>query len=280
MPASPPFWKNMPFVPKGPAVPVLRLDGIIGSAGRFRQGMTLSTLAGPIERAFSIKTAPAVALVINSPGGSPTQSDLIFRRIRALAEEKEKRVIAFAEDVAASGGYWLAMAADEIYAMETSMIGSIGAVMAGFGFPGLIEKIGVDRRLYTAGEHKARLDAFRPESSDDREKIDDLLGQLHGIFKTLVKERRGERLKATQKKAFSGDVWLGGEAKKMGLIDGLGDTRTILREKYGEDVRLKVITPGENWLKRRLGMDSRRSDWPESIIEALEGRALWARYGL
>lgn len=274
--------KRLPFLKTGPVVPVLRMTGVIGDVGRFRRGMTMANMATPLHQAFSIR-GPAVALVINSPGGSPTQSDLIFQRIRALAEEKEKKVYVFAEDLAASGGYMIALAGDEIYATETSLVGSIGVISGGFGFPGLLEKLGVERRIYTAGENKARLDPFKPEDPDDLKRLEEIQTNVHDFIKNMVKERRGERLKGTQKKVFSGDVWVGNEAVKLGLIDGIGEVRGVLREKYGKDVRLKLIEPKGGWLGRRLGrlaVGGRPDDWSDQLMGTLETRALWGRYGL
>ena len=276
-----PIVNRLPGVRGGTLVPVVRLHGVIGDAGRFRRGLTIASTATVLHRAFAIP-GPAVALSINSPGGSPAQSDLIARRIRALAEEKKKKVYAFVEDVAASGGYWLATAADEIYAVESSFIGSIGVISGGFGFPELIAKLGVERRLYTAGEHKVRLDPFSAENPDDRAWLEKLQKDVHGFFKDRVKTSRGKRLKATQKKAFSGDVWLGPEALEMGLIDGIGDMRGICREKFGKDVVLKLIEGKTGFVSRLLGRSQGglTPDLAESAIAALEERALWSRYGL
>jgi signal peptide peptidase SppA len=276
-----PFLNKLPWVKSPLVIPVVRLQGVIGEGGRLRQGLSIASTAGLLHKAFSMP-GPAVALSINSPGGSPAQSDLIGRRIRALAQEKEKTVYAFAEDVAASGGYWLAVAADEVYALETSIVGSIGVVSGGFGFTGLIEKLGVERRLYTAGEAKARLDPFSPEKADDVKWLAALHRDMHAIFKETVKARRGERLKATQKKTFSGDVWLGREALEMGLIDGIGDVKGVMTEKFGKDVKLKLIEAKTGMVSRLLGRarGGPPAGWAEEAIAALEARALWSRFGL
>lgn len=276
-----PFLNRLPWVKTPMVIPVVRLHGVIGGGGRFRQGLSIASTAGILHKAFSMP-GPAVALAINSPGGSPAQSDLIGRRIRALAEEKGKTVYAFTEDVAASGGYWLAVAADEIYALETSIVGSIGVVSGGFGFTGLIEKLGVERRLHTAGEAKARLDPFSPEKADDVAWLTALQRDLHAIFKETVKARRGERLKATQKKTFSGDVWLGREALEMGLVDGIGDVKGVMTEKFGKDVKLKLIEARTGMVGRLLGRSQGAlpPGWAEEALGALEARALWSRFGL
>jgi signal peptide peptidase SppA len=275
-----PFVNRLPWVKTPPVIPVVRLHGVIGEGGRFRQGLTIASTAGLLQKAFSMP-GPAVALAINSPGGSPAQSDLIGRRIRALAKEKEKTVYAFAEDVAASGGYWLAVAADEIYALETSIVGSIGVVSGGFGFTGLIEKLGVERRLYTAGDNKARLDPFSPEKEDDVAWLAALHRDMHAIFKDTVTARRGDRLKVTGK-TFSGDVWLGREALEMGLIDGIGDVKAVMTEKFGKAVKLKLIEAKTGMVSRLLGRSQGAlpAGWAQDAIAALEARALWSRFGL
>ncbi len=267
-----------------PVVPVLKLAGVIGEGGRFRQGgLSLGDLAESIDRAFENDKAEAVALIVNSPGGSPVQSDLIAKRIRLLAAEKEKPVIAFCEDAAASGGYWLACAADEIYAADASVVGSIGVISAGFGFTDLIEKIGVQRRVYTAGDSKSQLDPFQPENEGDIRRLKALQKNIHGQFTGWVKERRGERLKASDKKLFSGEFWTGQQALELGLVDGLGEIRTICREKFGEEVQLPLVTPRKSWIQKRLGLDSRRSGLdgvPDALLAAAEHRAWWGRLGL
>lgn len=262
----------------GPLVNVLRLDGVIGrTSGPRRGGMTLSDLAETIERAFKGPQVKAVALAINSPGGSPVQSALIATRIRTLAAENDVPVFAFCEDVAASGGYWLACAADEIYADPASIVGSIGVVFAGFGFPEMLEKMGVERRIHTAGEKKAILDPFKDEDQDDVEILKDLQADIHEQFKAHVRGRRGDKLQAGEDVLFSGEFWTGNRAHGMGLVDGLGDLRTVMRERYGEKVRLKVVGRRRGWLEKRFGM---RTDWAGDLIGAVEARSLWARFGL
>lgn len=262
----------------GPRVSVLRLDGVIGRHGGLRRGgLTLSDLAEPIENAFKVSRLSAVALAINSPGGSPVQSALIATRIRALAAEKEVPVYAFCEDVAASGGYWLACAADEIYAESASIIGSIGVVSAGFGFPEMLARIGVERRVHTAGAKKAILDPFQPEDPDEVAHLKEIQADVHDQFKDHVRDRRGDRLKAEEETLFSGEFWTGKRSLELGLIDGIGDLRTVMREKFGEKVRLKAVTRRRGFLERRLGM---RAAWAEELIAAADARALWARYGL
>lgn len=261
-----------------PLVNVLRLDGVIGrTSGPRRGGMALSDMAESIERAFKGPNLSAVALAINSPGGSPVQSALIATRIRALAAENDVPVVAFCEDVAASGGYWLACAADEIYADPASIVGSIGVVYAGFGFPELLAKIGVQRRVHTAGEKKAILDPFQDEDQDDVELLKELQTDIHEQFKAHVRDRRGDKLQADEDVLFSGEFWTGTRAQGLGLVDGLGDLRTVMRERYGEKVRLKVVTRRRGWLEKRLGM---RNDWAGDLIGAVEDRSLWARFGL
>jgi signal peptide peptidase SppA len=267
-----------------PVVPVVRLSGPIGAVMPLRTGLAMSSVAPLLERAFSVPGARAVALVINSPGGSAAQSHLIFKRIRALAEEKKLPVIAFVEDAAASGGYMIACAADEIYADPASIVGSIGVVSASFGFHELIERIGIERRVHTAGKSKAMLDPFRPENPEDVVRLKGLQRQIHDVFAGLVRDRRGEKLNDSYDDLFSGAFWVGAEALDLGLVDGLGDIRTILRQRFGEKVRFRMIEPARPPLlgrllgRRSLGQSSLID--PGEIVGALEERAAWARLGL
>jgi signal peptide peptidase SppA len=281
-----------PILPKRlrgvPIVPVVRLAGIIGFSTPLKPGLTLATVARPLERAFNMRRARAVALVINSPGGSAVQSHLIYRRIRQLAAENARPVIAFAEDVAASGGYMIACAADEIFCDPSSIVGSIGVVGASFGFTKLMEKLGVDRRLYVAGEHKAMLDPFLPENPEDVERLKALQRDIHEDFIGLVKRSRGARLKGPEKTLFSGEYWTGSKAIELGLADGIGDLRATLRARFGDDVVTPLVAPVRGWFGRlqpgvgTTDLDGlpRPADFAEDIISALEARALWARYGL
>jgi signal peptide peptidase SppA len=274
-------------------VPVVRLNGVIGFSTPLKPGVTIAGMARPLERAFNVRNAQAVALVINSPGGSPVQSHLLYRRIRQLAEEKKRPVIAFVEDVGASGGYMVACAADEIICDVSSIVGSIGVVGGSFGFPKLMERLGIERRLYTAGEHKASLDPFLPENPDDVERLKALQQEIHQGFIDLVKQSRGARLKGPEKTLFSGEYWSGAKAIELGLADGIGDLRSTLRARFGDKVRTPLISAERSFFGRaRPGVGLRGFDWggfdPLShgaelaggIISALEARALWARYGL
>ena len=268
-----------------PLVNVLRLAGVIGPMGPVRSGLTMARLAAQIERAFAPKRLEAVALAINCPGGSPVQSALIAQRIRDLAEEKKVEVVAFTEDVAASGGYWLACAADKIYANESSIVGSIGVVSAGFGFPEAIKRFGIERRVHTSGERKVMLDPFHPEKPEDVERLKRLQAEIHESFKELVRKRRGERLKADEETLFSGEFWTGKRAQELGLVDGIGELRRVMRERYGDKVRLKVIEGPKAWWRRGASRGLGEL-LPESealaggLIAAVEERALWSRYGL
>ncbi len=272
--------------PDIPVVPVVRMSGVIGVAAPLRPGLMLATVARSLERAFSVKRARAVALVINSPGGSPTQSNLICRRIRQLAEEKKIPVIAFIEDVGASGGYMLACAADEIVCDQYSIVGSIGVVGGSFGFPKLMEKLGIERRIYTAGERKAMLDPFEPEKPEDVKRIKAIQKDIHERFIALVKERRGAKLHGTDKTLFSGEFWTAPKAIELGLVDSLGDLRSFLRERFGEKVRTPLIQAERGLFGRRVpGVNfaealARQPGLTDDLISALETRALWARYGL
>jgi signal peptide peptidase SppA len=270
-------------------VPVVRLSGLIGAVTPLRQGMTLAGLARVLERAFSFRNAKAVALLINSPGGSPVQSRQIYLRIRQLAADKKLPVLAFVEDVAASGGYMIACAADEIFCDPSSILGSIGVVGGSFGLQELIKKIGVERRLYTAGEHKAMLDPFLPEDPDDVRRLKAIQREIHAIFIALVKASRGTRLKGDEKVLFTGEYWAGDTAASLGLADAVGDLRSTLRARYGEKVLTPLIAPASGMLAGLLGrrapgagslaaMDA-AAGLPDELISALESRAIWAKYG-
>jgi signal peptide peptidase SppA len=271
-------------------VPVVRLSGLIGSVTPLRQGMSLATLARTLERAFAVKHARAVALVINSPGGSPVQSRQIYLRIRQLAAEKKVPVLAFVEDVAASGGYMIACAADEIFCDPSSILGSIGVVGGSFGLQDLIRKVGIERRLYTAGEHKAMLDPFLPENPDDVARLKAIQREIHAIFIALVKDSRRDRLKGADDTLFTGEYWVGETAISLGLADAIGDLRSTLRGRFGEKVLTPLIAPASGMLSGLFGRRSpgagalaameTASGWPDEIISALESRAIWARFGL
>lgn len=267
-----------------PVVAVVRLHGVIASGPAPLRGglLNLATLAGTIERAFSLPGVKAVALAVNSPGGSPVQSALIHDRIRQLATEKKVPVFAFAEDVAASGGYWLALAADEIYADANSIVGSIGVISAGFGFQDLIARFGIERRVHVQGDRKMLLDPFRPERPEDVVRLERLQQEIHQSFIDLVQARRRDKLVDPQANGlFSGDIFTGRRAVELGLIDGIGDLRGTLRQRFGEKVKLKLIGGGGGWLRRRLGLaGSDGGDLASSFVAAAEARALWSRYGL
>jgi serine protease SohB len=269
-----------------PVVPVVRLSGVIGVSTPLRPGLMISTAAKTLERAFSVGNARAVALLINSPGGSPSQSHLIYRRIRDLAAEKKIPVIAFVEDVGASGGYMLACAADEIICDQFSIVGSIGVVGGSFGFAKLMDKLGVERRLYTSGEHKAMLDPFLPEDAGDVKRLKAIQKDIHERFIALVKERRVGKLKGPDKTLFSGEFWTAGKAIEFGLADSIGDLRSVLRARYGEKLRMPLISSERSLFGRRLqgvGLAAVLAQQPglaDDLISALETRALWGRYGL
>jgi len=267
-----------------PVVPVVRLTGVVGFSTPLKPGLTLASIARTLDRVFAVRNAAAVALSINSPGGSPAQSHLIFRRIRELAEEKKRRVIAFVEDAAASGGYMIACAADEIIADPNSIVGSIGVVGGSFGFDKLIAKIGIERRLYTSGEHKAMLDPFLPENPGDVERLKSLQRDIHDDFIALVKSRRGDKLNGPENDLFSGEYWTGRRALGLGLIDAIGDLRSTLRARFGEKVFTPLVTAERGLFGRRVwgvgGSAFGQGGFAEDMISALEARALWARYGL
>ena len=270
-----------------PRVPVVRLSGTIGDTGALRRGLTLAGVAEPLDRAFNMPGIPAVAILINSPGGSPVQSALIANRIRDLAEENSVRVHAFCEDAAASGGYWLACAGDDIHAMDSSIVGSIGVVSAGFGFQDLIQRYGVERRVHASGERKVILDPFRAEDPDDVAHLESLQAEIHESFKDMVRERRKGRLNANEDTLFDGAFWTGKRAFELGLVDGVGDARAVLRGKYGKKTKLIPVAAGGGWLRRgkgvaglSTGMAGWPPDWAGDLLGAAEERALWQRLGL
>jgi signal peptide peptidase SppA len=268
-------------------VPVVRLSGLIGAVTPLRPGMSLAGVARTLERAFSVKGAKAIALVINSPGGSPVQSRQIYLRVRQLAAEKKLPVLVFVEDVAASGGYMIACAGDEIFCDPSSILGSIGVVGGSFGFQELIKKVGVERRLYTAGAHKAMLDPFLPENPEDVVRVKALQREIHAIFIALVKQSRGARLKGADDVLFNGEYWAGETSVSLGLADAIGDLRSTLRARYGEKVLTPVIAPSSGMLSSLFGRRSAGTlaalegtpSLPEELISALESRAIWAKFG-
>ena len=274
-----------PFT-RGAIVPVIRFTGPIGIATPLRPGVSMATYASVIEKAFTLSKLPSVAILINSPGGSPVQSNLLFRRIRQFAEEKQKRVYVFCEDVTASGGYFLAIAGDEIYADPSSIVGSIGVISQGFGFVEAIRKLGVERRVYTSGVSKSILDPFQPEKAEDIARLKALQADVHDMFISLVKERRAGKLKGADDELFSGAFWSGPKAVELGLVDGLGDVRSKMRDLHGKDVKLKVVAPERPGLlgrARRLAAEEAVAPpglaIADDLLSAIETRALWSRFG-
>jgi serine protease SohB len=268
-------------------IPVVRLSGTIMAGGsQFRPALNLASIGQALDKAFSMKDAPAIAIVVNSPGGSPVQSRMIYNRIRDLAVEKNKKVLVFVEDVAASGGYMIALAGDEIIADPTSIVGSIGVVSGGFGFPELLKKIGVERRVYTAGSNKAILDPFQPEKEKDIEYLKSLQLEIHTIFIDMVRERRAGRIKAEDDTVFSGLFWTGTRGLQLGLIDGLGDMRQELKKRFGEKTKLELVSSGRSLFGKKAasiglpGFDSIAAGLVSGLAEAAEEKALWSRYGL
>ncbi len=263
-------------------IPVIRLHGtIMPGGGQLRPTLSLASTAGLLEKAFAFKDAPAIAISINSPGGSPVQSRLIYRRIRDLATEKNKQVLVFVEDVAASGGYMIAVAGDEIIADPSSIVGSIGVVSASFGFPELMKKIGVERRVHTAGQNKAVLDPFKPEKKEDIERLKALQLEVHETFIDIVKERRGSKL-SDDPDLFTGLFWTGKKGLSLGLVDSLGDMRSVLKDRFGAKTELKLVTAPRGFFGRRLGVfGSELSHGAAAgLMDAAEDRAIWARFGL
>jgi signal peptide peptidase SppA len=264
-----------------PTVTVVRLSGTIGIGTPLRPALTLPSVNDALERAFRRKGIAAVALVVNSPGGSAAQSSLIASRIRRLADEHKVKTLAFVEDIAASGGYWLSLAADEIYADKNSIVGSIGVVAATFGFVDAMKKVGVERRVYTAGKNKVILDPFLPEKSEDVTRLQDLQADVHETFKQAVRDSRGARLKESDD-LFSGAFWSGGRALDLGLIDGLGEMHAVLKQRFGDKTEIIEVPKPGGWLQRRLGGFSAEAgaSVAAGVVDELEVRALWARFGL
>ena len=263
------------FFKKKKIIAHIKLNGVIGNAGKFKQGIDFSGQEDVIEKAFSLKKAKAVAITINSPGGSPVQSHLIYRFIRSQAKKNKKKVIVFAEDVAASGGYLIACAGDEIYANSSSIIGSIGVIYSSFGFTDLIKKIGVERRVHTAGKNKSTLDPFLVEKKEDIERLKDIQLDLHKDFIDVVEESRGAKLKKESIELFSGEFWSGSKAKNLGLIDGIGNANEVLKEKFGEDIVIKKFEKSKGWLSKKLAS----SNQMDQLVNILEERSIWQRYG-
>jgi signal peptide peptidase SppA len=274
-----------PIVRKNsPIVSVVKLSGIIGSAGFGRKGINLADLEIPLRRAFSKRGVDAVALKINSPGGSPVQSEMIANRIRQLSDEKDIPVYAFVEDLAASGGYWLACSADEIYVSSMSIVGSIGVISASFGFNQLMDKIGIERRIYSQGKNKSMLDPFRPEEPQHIERLLRLQEDIHNSFMGYVKERRVGKLTDTDENLFNGDIWTGNQAKEVGLVDEIGDIRSVIQEKFGVKTKFIQIPLKSSWLQKTLSGESYKTSKEtrvvDELISSIEERLIWSRYDI
>ena len=265
------------FFKKKKIIPHVKLNGVIGNVGKFKQGIDFAGQEDIILKAFSVKKAPCVAITINSPGGSPVQSHLIYNFIRQQAKKNKKKVIIFAEDVAASGGYLIACAGDEIYANSSSIIGSIGVIYSSFGFTELIKKVGVERRVHTAGKNKSTLDPFLEEKKEDIERLKNIQLDLHKDFINVVETSRGIKLKKTEVELFSGEFWSGSKAKDLGLVDGIGDANQVLKEKFGDDVVIKKFEKSKGWLSKKL---SSSNDHLDQFANILDEKSIWQRYGL
>lgn len=269
-------WIKKFFGKSDPVVPVLRLSGMIAASSGARRGLSMAGMAPLIDKAFDVKGAKAVALVINSPGGSPVQSSLIYDRIRFLSRQKDVPVLTFVEDVAASGGYWLACAGDEIYVNASSVLGSIGVVSAGFGFVDAIEKLGITRRVYTAGKRKVMLDAFQAENQEDIDHLKTLQKDIHDQFTALVRHRRGSKLTASEDDLFSGAFWTGLKAVELGLADKTGEIRQVLTERYGDKVQIKLIEGKKSMLGLGSGTNgvAGKEQWSDQMADAMIDSAI------
>jgi signal peptide peptidase SppA len=267
------------FFKKKKIIPHVKLSGVIGNAGKFRQGLDFSGQEEIIKKAFAVKKSPAVAITINSPGGSPVQSHLIYNFIREQAKENKKKVIVFAEDVAASGGYLISCAGDEIYANQSSIIGSIGVIFSSFGFKELIKKIGIERRVYTAGKNKSTLDPFAEEKEEDVKRLKNIQLELHADFIKVVETSRGSKIKDPEENnIFTGEFWTGKTSLKLGLIDGLGNADQILREKFGDKVIIKNFEKPKGFIARKLS--SSIHDPVDRLTNIIEEKSMWQKFGL
>jgi len=260
-------------------IPHVRLTGVIGNAGRFNKGMDLAGQQDILKKAFSIKKVKHVAISINSPGGSPVQSHLIFSYIRQLADKKKIKVLIFAEDVAASGGYLISCAGDEIYANSSSIIGSIGVISASFGFKELIKKIGIERRVYTAGKNKSTLDPFVEEKEEDIKRLKSIQLELHADFIKVVEKSRGIKLKDPEKNnIFTGEFWTGASALKIGLIDGIGNADQILKQKFGDKIVIKNFEKQKGFIAKKLS--SSIENPVDALVKTLEEKSMWQKFCL
>ena len=273
------------FLKKKKIIPVVYMSGIIGNIGALRNGITISSIQDLLEKAFKIKNSAAVAIIINSPGGSPTQSSLIYKRIKKLAKKNKTKVIFFVEDVAASGGYYIACAGDEIYVDENSIVGSIGVIYTSFGFDKLIKKYGIERRIFTTGKYKSILDSFQKQKLSDVKKLKSIQTEIFKNFKEVVLKSRDRKINIQNKNIFSGSFWAGKEAIKLGLVDGIGDLNTIMEKKFGEKIKYIPIKPKKSFLKGILSRSFYFKDLVDTkktisdMMEYMESRNIWGRYG-
>ena len=268
------------FFAKTPIIALIKLSGIISPEGRLgsKSNLNLNDLSDSLTKAFNFKNVKAVALLVNSPGGSPVQSSLISNRIRELSSEKEIPVYTFIEDVAASGGYWLSCAADKIYAIESSIVGSIGVISSGFGAVEAIKKIGIERRVYTQGKNKGMLDPFLPEKKEDIDQIKSIQKDLHEQFISWIKKRRGKRIKATDEKLFNAGIWSGRQAKDLGLVDDLGDYYSVMKKKFGKEIKFRDFSKKQSWFKQKFFSSNKNSDIIDSLLSKIEEKLIWSKY--
>ena len=273
------------FFKKKKIIPVIYISGIIGNVGGLRNGVTISSIENLIEKAFKIKNSSAVAIIINSPGGSPVQSSLIYKRIKALAKKNKTKVIFFVEDVAASGGYYIACSGDEIYVDENSIVGSIGVIYASFGFDKLIKKYGVERRIFTTGKYKSILDSFQKKKIDDVKKLKSIQVEIFKNFQDVVLKSRKKKINQQNKNIFSGSFWTGKEAVKLGLVDGIGDMKTIIEKKFGKKIKYIFIKQKKSFFKSLFSKTYNSKDLVgtkkiiNDMMSYIENRNIWSRYG-
>ncbi len=262
-------------------VVVLRMAGVIADSSQMRRaGINYHKFKESIEKAFEVPRAKAVAIVINSPGGAPAQCSIISSAIQKLSNDKKIPVYTFIEDVAASGGYWLACLGDEIYAQSTSIVGSIGVISSGFGLDEFIKSYDITRRIYTSGRDKSFLDPFKPEKADDVARLKSLQADMHKTFKDWVRQQRGIRLNGDDSALMEGAFWTGRAALDLGLIDGIGDVTAVMREKFGEDIKFVDFSPEKkSWIASLLPFGEARIDIGD-VLDKAEERTIWSRFGL
>jgi len=281
--------KSIPLIQKclsclfdyGKNIAILRLQGVISSQGGLnKQALNLDNMRAEIDKAFSLPKLKAVAIAVNSPGGSPVQSELLYNYLRATSEKKNIPIYTFAEDVAASGGYWLLCSGDKMYASSSSIVGSIGVISSGFGFVDVLKKIGVERRIITQGKSKSIYDSFLPVKGSDEKIISAAQQDIHDAFKNIVSERRGKKIKINEDRLFSGEFWSGKAGAQFGLVDGIGDLYSVMKQEFGEDIYFQHVKKSPSWLKKKMSMAASYEGFIDSFFDKIEQKIHYNRFGL